>query len=243
MSQGDTIFAAERGREFWRGALLAGGSTALPRWTLTPRTGVSEHDARIPDPLVTALRRLADRMSMPLSSVLLTVHAKVLGTLSGERDVSTGYVPLKGGPPLPIRISIGPRSWRDVLREARRAELELLSHRDFPVDDLRRELGLTAPLFETVFDRATDDALPLAEGTILWVGIVEHDGLALRLRYRTDALDAACVVRIAGYHLKALELIASDPDVEHERQSLLSADELLRTIEVTECRSRNHGCP
>src|SRR5206468_1942881 len=47
-----------------------------------------------------------------------------------------------------------------------------------------------------------------------------------RLRYRTDVLDAERAARIAGYHLAALALIADDPAAEHERQSLLSADEL-----------------
>ena len=38
-------------------------------------------------------------------------------------------------------------------------------------------------------------------------------------------LDADCAARIAGYHLTALALIVADPDAEHGRQSLLSADE------------------
>src|SRR5206468_8804366 len=76
---------AERGREFWRRALLAGAFTALPRWTCQPMAGVGEHEARIPDELVTALRRLANELAVPLSSVLLTAHAKVLAALSGER--------------------------------------------------------------------------------------------------------------------------------------------------------------
>src|SRR5438034_974019 len=87
----DTVTAAESGREFWRGVLLAGGFIALPRWTLEPVPGVGEHEARIPDELVAAVRRLADELAVPLSSVLLTAHAKVLGALSGEREVSTGY--------------------------------------------------------------------------------------------------------------------------------------------------------
>src|SRR5215211_2233495 len=52
---GDTLTTAERGREFWRGVLLAGGFTALPRWTLNPLPGVSEHQATIPDELVAAV--------------------------------------------------------------------------------------------------------------------------------------------------------------------------------------------
>src|SRR2546426_3298648 len=139
----DTVTAAECGREFWRGVLLAGGFTALPRWALEPVPGVGEHDARIPDELVAALRRLADELAVSLSSVLLTGHAKVLGALSGEREVSTGYAAVEGSRPRPCRMTIEPHTWRAMLLETHRVELELLSHDDFPVEDLRRELGLT----------------------------------------------------------------------------------------------------
>src|SRR5437867_1739446 len=222
----DTVTTAEPGREFWRGVLLGGGFTALPRWTLQPVPGVGEHEARIPDELVAALGRLADELAVPLSSVLLTAHAKVLGALSGEHEVSTGYAAVEGRRPLPCRMTTEPHSWRGMLLETRRAELELLSHAGFSVDDLRRELGLTKPLFETVFDVTAEDGGELAADTMLWVSFLEHDGLVLRLRYRTDVLDADCVARIAGYHLTALALIAADPDAEHKRQSLLSGEEL-----------------
>src|SRR6266704_1327634 len=225
LREGDVVSPADRGREFWRGVLLAGGSTVLPRWTLNPVPGVHEHEATIPDELVAALRRLANELAVPLSSVLLTAHAKVLGALSGEREVYTGYT-MELGPPLPLRMTLGPHSWREVLLETARAESELLSHKDFPVDDLRRELGLIKPLFETVFALTAGDGAELAEETVLRVGFEEHDGLVLRLRYKTDALDADCAARIAGYHLTALALIAADPDAEHARQALLSAEEL-----------------
>jgi len=226
ISPRDTVTSAERGREFWRGTLLAGAFTALPRWTLEPGPGTGEHEARIPDELVAALRLLADELAVPLSSVLLTAHAKVLGVLSGEREVSTGYAAMQGRPPLLCRMTTEPHSWRAMLLETHRAELELLSHADVPVDDLRRELGLTKPLFETEFDPMAGGRGELAEDTVLWVGIVERDGIVLRLRYRTDVLDAECAARIAGYHLAALAFIAADPDAEHKRQSLLSAEEL-----------------
>ena len=221
----DTVTTAERGREFWRGALLAAGFTALPRWTLDSVPGIGEHEARIPDELVSALRRVAHELALPLSSVLLTAHAKVLGVLSGEREVSTGYA-VASRPPLPCRMTTGPHSWRALLLETHRAELDLLSHSDFPVDDLRRELGLTTPLFETVFEVTAHDGRKPADEVVLWVSFLEHDKLMLRLQYRTDVLDADCAARIAGYHLTALALIADDPAAEHARQSLLTADEL-----------------
>src|SRR6266581_4772359 len=225
LRDGDVVTPADRGREFWRGVLLAGGSTVLPRWTLNPVPGVHEHEATIPDELVAALRRLANELAVPLSSVLLTAHAKVLGALSGEREVCTGYA-VEGRSPLLCRMTTEPHSWRAMLLETNRAESELLSHKDFPVDDLRRELGLIKPLFETVFALTAGDGVELAEETVLRVGFVEHDGLVLRLRYKTYVLDADSAARIAGYHVTALAFIAGDPDAEHARQSLLSAEEL-----------------
>src|SRR5213596_2457376 len=228
----DTVTAAERGREFWRGVLLAGGFTAVPRWTLDPVPGIAEHEAKIGNDVVAALRRLADELAVPLSSVLLTAHAKVLGALSGEREVSTGYAAMQGRSPLLCRMTTEPHSWRAMLLEAHRAESEVLAHKDFPVDDLRRELGLIQPLFETMFALTAGDGAELAEETVLRADFVEQDGLVLRLRYKTDVLDADCAARIAGYHFTALALMAADPDAEHARQSLLSAEELRFQLNV-----------
>jgi amino acid adenylation domain-containing protein len=225
LSLRSTVTTAERGREFWRGVLLAGGFTALPRWTLDPVARVGEHVARIPDELVAALHRLANELAVPLSSVLLAAHAKVLGALSGEREVCTGYTKAIG-PPLPLRMTLEPRSWREVLLDAARTEAELLAHRDFPVGDLRRELCLSEPPFETVFELDAGGGGEFPEHTVLRVAFVERAGLVLQLRYKTDVLDAECAARIAGYHLSALAFIAADPDAEHARQSLLSAEEL-----------------
>src|SRR5260370_28512240 len=74
LRDGDTVTTAERGREFWRGVLLAGGFTALPRWTLDPVPGLGEHEATIPDELVAALRRLANGLPVPLSSRCMARH-------------------------------------------------------------------------------------------------------------------------------------------------------------------------
>ena len=227
MSLPDTFVArAEADREFWRGVLMAGGSTAIPRWTRDPVPGVGTHEATIPGDLVAALRRRSAELGVPLGSVLLAAHAKVLATLSGEADVVTGYIAAPGARPLPCRLLTGPGSWRTFLLDTHRAEWELLLHQDFPLGELQGELGLTGPSYEIVFDSVGDDGkLPI--GTVLRVGIWPQRGrFALRLRYRTDVLDADAAARIAGYHLAALMLIAADPEAEHGRQSLLAAEEL-----------------
>src|SRR5207245_7021251 len=53
------------------------------------------------------------------------------------------------------------------------------------------------------------------------------------------ALGAECAGRIAGYHLTALALIAADPDSEHTRQSLLSAEELRFQLDGNAFRLRD----
>src|SRR5258708_23479014 len=107
----DTVTTAERGREFW--------------------PGVGEHEARIPDELVSALRRVAHDLALPLSSVLLTAHAKVLGVLSGEREVSTGYA-VAGTPPVPRPMATGPHSRGALLLGTRSTQLGPLVHPRFP---------------------------------------------------------------------------------------------------------------
>ncbi|MFD9303477.1 amino acid adenylation domain-containing protein [Streptomyces sp. NPDC060048] len=233
---------ASTSREFWHGVLAAGsGFTPLPRWSRVPVAGVAEYETTLPAGQATALRRLADDLTVPMNCVLLTAHAKVLAALSGEEEVTTGYVAAAGGRPLPCRLTTGPGSWRSLLLHTGDALAHLLAHQDFPVDGLRSELGLTEAPFETVLDptgiggdlpggdveRAEDGGTPVAD-TALWTGIAHHDDgrLTLRLRYRTDVLDADCAARIAGYHLTALALITADPDADHAGQSLVSAEEL-----------------
>ena len=212
------------GRDFWQEVLLAGGVTSVPRWTLHPVPGVAEHAAEVPADLLAALRQRADELGLPLSSLLLGAHAKVLAALSGEQEVVTGYVP-GAGPAVPCRLGTGSGSWRRLVQYASRVESELQRHASFPVEALRRELGLTEPPFETVVDPAGAGA-GLDDDVVLAVSTTgDGDTLLLRLRYRTDVLDEACAARIAGYHLTALSLLAADPDAEHEGQNLLSPEE------------------
>ena len=221
----------ETSRDYWQGVLNDSGFTAIPRWTLNPVLGIDKCEVTIADDLVVTLRRLADELEVSLGSVLLAAHAKVIAALSGEQWVATGYVAVEGGQPLPCRLLTASDSWRTLLLHAHRIETELLSHKEFPVDVLRRELDLTEPSFETVFD-PTGNGSNLAEDTVIWINISQRGGqLVLQLRYRTEVLDADYAARIVGYHLTTLAHIAADPDAMHTRQSLLSADELHFLIE------------
>ncbi|MFB6961043.1 amino acid adenylation domain-containing protein [Streptomyces sp. NPDC056309] len=213
-------------REFWSEVLTAGGFTAVPRWAPEPVAGDAEHEETVPAGTARAVRALAEELGVPSSAVLLAAHAKVLAALSGEQDVVTGWVTGPDAGPLPCRPAVAPGSWRRLVLDAHRAAADLIAHRDFPVDELRRELGLPEPLFEAVFDPADTGSGALPAEAVLRMAFGERDGLlTARLRYRTDALDAEAAARICGYHLTALRLMTADVDAEHTGQSLLSPEE------------------
>ena len=185
----------------------------IPRWTLQPVPGVAEHGEAVPDELAGALRRLADELAVPLSTIVHAAHCRVVCSLTGEREATTGYAGAEGGQPLPCRLETDVDSWRTLVLGAREAESALPS--DHPDGS-----------FETVFDPAGRQADP-THGAVLRLGVSERAGeLSLRLAYRTDVLDESSAARIFGYHLAALRLLADDPDADPARQDLLSEEEL-----------------
>ncbi|MGW0707122.1 non-ribosomal peptide synthetase [Streptomyces sp. NPDC002643] len=208
-------------REFWRGVLTAGGRASVPRWSADPAKGVGTYEVALPDGVLT---------SSDSAQRLLAAHARVLAALSGEREVTVGWS--RDGRPLPCRITTAPgETWHDLLLHTHRVTSRALSHAEFPVDVLRRELGLDGPPFETVLDTTGTDG-DLDEDVVLRVGTVYgDDGPALRLRYRTEVLDESGAARIAGYHVTALTGLAMEPEAEYGRQNLLSDDELRLQID------------
>ncbi len=218
------------GREYWRHVLLAGGATAVPRWVAAPRPGVATLTGTVEGDLLRRLRALADQHETGLPTVVLAVHARVLAVLSGETGVVAGYAEPDSGRVLPLRLDGGAESWAELLRRAAAAETALRAHDDVAVPDLAAELGIAGPSFETVVHHSPDaDPGPDA---VLALGIGEEPGrLTLRLAYRTDALDADAAGRIAGYHARALALVAAEPDADPRTACLLSADELRLQLE------------
>jgi non-ribosomal peptide synthetase-like protein len=188
------------------------GFGRIPRWTAEPAAGVGEHRETMPAGLAAAVRSLADDLEVPLSTVVHAAHARVLGALTGESDVTTGYLALGGDIPVPCPLAAESGSWRALMLATRQAE----------VDEERSAEGA----FESVFDPAGLDAGPV-DGAVVRVGVQERGGeLALRLAYRRDVLDAESAARVAGYHLAALHRLAADPDGEPAGHSLLSEEEV-----------------
>jgi len=158
---------SEQGRDFWMQKLGNGTATVLPRWPLSRRAReVRQETARVPiaGDLSDGLKALSRSLGVPLKSVLLAAHMRVMSLLSGQADVMTGLV-FNGRPEesggervyglflntLPVRVPLGGGTWADLVRAVFEAEHEIMPYRRYPLANLQRLLG-GKPLFETTFN-------------------------------------------------------------------------------------------
>jgi amino acid adenylation domain-containing protein len=202
--------------------LEAGFETGFS-WTRRPAPGERELEVAVPEPLRAASRRLADALEVPWRTLLLCAHAKVLGALSGERVVSTGYA-ADGGPAVPCRLTLAPPTWRALLQTAAQAEHALRARRGDGHGGHRQPVDGAG--FDTAFAGAAPARGPLARPIVFELGWAGPDPRALRLRYRAERIDAECAARVAGYHLAALAGLTGEPDAAHAGRGLLSETEL-----------------
>jgi amino acid adenylation domain-containing protein len=110
------------------------------------------------------LRRLALRNAVPVKSVLLAAHMRVLALVGGRPDVISGLV-ANGRPEedggervlglflntLPFRLKLRGGTWAGLARETYEAELAMLPHRRYPLAEMQRARG-GGPLFEVAFN-------------------------------------------------------------------------------------------
>ncbi|MFC9464129.1 non-ribosomal peptide synthetase [Streptomyces coelicoflavus] len=206
------------GHDTARPAPSGEGFTTVPRWTGAPRPGTARHDTSVPDDVTAALKARALELGVPLTALLLAAHAKVLAVLSGAPVVRGGYRSRADGTPPPWELTVAPGTWRELVLAAHRAQEHARAS---------RPASSSAPGPEVVFDPAGHEPARPAESAVLTVAVGEQDGPhLLRLRYRTDVLDADCAARIGGYHLGALLRIAADPDARHDRYGLPGDEEI-----------------
>jgi len=110
------------------------------------------------------LKRLARMAAVPIKTVLLAAHLRVMSLLSGQADVVTGLVSngrleTAGGErtlglflnTLPYCQKMGGGSWLSLVRETFENEKEMIPYRRYPLSEMQRDKKSGA-LFETAFN-------------------------------------------------------------------------------------------
>ena len=172
-------------QEFWRDRLAAPPTGRIPRWSaddpddaavLAGETVDGErHECDeaaghgglmtpVPAELLRELEDFASRTAVPLKTVLLAAHLKVISLLTGSADVLIGMTAngrLEEADAaevcglflntVPLRVRLPEGSWQVLARAIFDAERALLPHRRYPMAALQRELGGEKPLFGVNF--------------------------------------------------------------------------------------------
>ncbi|HEV8543864.1 MAG TPA: amino acid adenylation domain-containing protein, partial [Verrucomicrobiae bacterium] len=160
--------SSKESQDFWRGKIENAVTHTLPRWPL--KTGKKAHEQTrgpeiyYPATLLKALQDLARSCGVPIRTVLLAAHCRVMKLLTGYDDIMTGLV-ANGRPQcldgerliglflntLPFRVQVGTDTWRELVKKTFAVEQELIPHRRMPLSDIQQMAG-GKTLFETTFD-------------------------------------------------------------------------------------------
>jgi amino acid adenylation domain-containing protein/non-ribosomal peptide synthase protein (TIGR01720 family) len=237
--------ASEASRRFWQAAAAGRPDARLPRW---PRPaggdaarGQGTHLVRFSPRQAAALREVAREAGVPLKSVLLAAHCRVLAQAHGQDEVITGLA-FSGRPeeeggeqvlglflnvlPLTARPATG--SWIELARRVFADERERLPHRRYPLEQVQQEAG-GEQLFETLFNFVHFHVYQgLEELGIRRLGGLYHEvnnfalavnaaldpwdgSLTLRLGYDPDELSGAQLRAIGGWYERTLRAMSAAP--------------------------------
>ena len=150
-------------RNFWNEYLRDSIVTTLPYLEQASDNELRAIEVPISREVSDGLKLLAQSAGVPLKSVLLAAHLRVMRLLSGHDDVLTGVIS-HGRPEgvngeraaglflntLPFRQKLSGGTWTDLVREVFETELSILPHRRYPLAQIQKDQGHS--LLETFFN-------------------------------------------------------------------------------------------
>lgn len=158
--------SSEPSRRFWRDVVSDLPTARLFRRPDAPvgQRRITTVPVAVSSEVSVGLEALADEAGVPLKSVLLAAHLRVLGVITGLSEIVSGFV-MNGRPEsaggdrvlglflntLPLRFNLGTGTYADLVKRAFNAERGLLPHRRFPMPAVRRMAG-GRPLFDATFN-------------------------------------------------------------------------------------------
>ncbi|RSZ55076.1 amino acid adenylation domain-containing protein, partial [Massilia atriviolacea] len=239
--------AAPDHKEFWNTYLADYAFAALP-----PAAG-DEPPAqavrrKLPADLCARLQALAAELEVPVRTLLLCAHMRLVSTLTGRDDVTTGLVsnvrPEEADGDkvlglflntLPFRQKLARASWKTLIADTYRAELGVMAHRDYPYFQLHLDNG-RQPFYEIMFNYTNFhvydnlDALASSDGYSQVFEATDH-ALVINCSYNasqgidfhadTRQLSGAQVDQVLASFVAILASMAQAPDEAHDEQSFL----------------------
>ena len=241
--------ANKESQRFWDG--LVGRANFSPLFRQPSHDDQETHRVRridlpIPDDVAAGLKVLANSLGVPVKHVLLAVHLKSLGHLTGSITPVTGLLAngrpeVEGGEGIvapfvnlvPFCLDLSADTFADLCSRAFAAESELLPHRRYPMAELKKRYG-GQDLFDTVFNfthfhvyrrlRALSGVILDATGNentyfplTVQANMNEDTGaLGLAFDYKTSDFSTDRVRDIATVYERVLEKMARWPGQQHE---------------------------
>ncbi|MET9589220.1 amino acid adenylation domain-containing protein [Streptomyces sp. NPDC006539] len=152
-------------RAFWAAELADAEGTELPRWRPAgPAMAMAWADMPVAASLSDGVVELADLLGVPIRTVLLAAHLRVLAMLSGSDEVLTGVmyngrVEEKDGDKtlgvflntVPLRGRLPGGTWLDLINYTAELNLRIQEYRRFPLAELTSH-GTGTPALETYFN-------------------------------------------------------------------------------------------
>ncbi|MBE7527127.1 MAG: amino acid adenylation domain-containing protein [Burkholderiales bacterium] len=208
----------------------------------------------LPQKLTQKLRDLADLLAVPLKSVLLAAHIRVVSLLSGKTNVTSGLVcntrPEELGSEyvlgvflntLPFYQKLKNGNWQEFITQIFDTECKLLRVRYYPLAAIQRMYG-GKPLFDTLFNYVHYHVgKPLLASNKLEIIDWQDDAQPnfslevgfnldtlssdIQLRLRGNKLNPGQLERIQSYFMAVLTEIADKPTTHIATHSFLSSFE------------------
>ncbi|MEV0146503.1 MULTISPECIES: amino acid adenylation domain-containing protein [unclassified Nonomuraea] len=224
------VLARPEAAEFWREAIAEAPEGRLPRMPGYPTGGPRKVEVlatALPDDLAKALAEEAAAARVPLRSVLLAAHVRVMALLTGDPDVLTGMLTHSrpeseaGDEVLGLFLNTLPLRVRadapELVQRVFQAEVAALPYRHFPLFEIQRASG-RARLLDTHVDfrdfHVRGGAATPIEGQDFFEQTdfafsaafvrTPGQGLTLTISYDTTQFPADQIAAIRDHYLRAL---------------------------------------
>ncbi|MFI6711468.1 amino acid adenylation domain-containing protein [Nonomuraea sp. NPDC050478] len=247
------VVACAQTRDFWQARVDDAPDTRLPRLP-EHRDGDGVEVLRLPlEPaLLARVTEVARELAVPVRTVMLAAHLRVLALVTGEDEVMTGLVThsrpeSEAGEEVlglflntvPLRLDTAAPTWGELVRRVFDAEVALLPHRQFPLFEIQRLSG-RSPMLDALFDYRDFHVyrgMPGAEivgqeffeqtdlpFTAAFTRSREHGGFDLVITYDRAQFGAAQIARVGGHYLTALRLATTSAADPRRADPFLTAD-------------------